>query len=162
MLYILGKYRSYEVVDWPSVDRLIFVCAGNICRSSLAHHYCLSKGVVADSYGLICPNGDPADPSAISFGAENDVSLEHHRTKNISAYEEKSGDMIIAMTPSQIVALEENNYSNAKLTLIGLWHPSKIPYLHDPYSTSQEYFRRCEQIVIDSSETIIRLIKPKL
>ncbi len=155
VLLTTGRYNKYQDVEWSKVRRIIFVCSGNICRSSLAHHYCLSRGVKADSYGLICPKGDPADPRAISFGGRNDVALESHQTKNISEYKEQSGDLVVAMTPEQIAVLERINYLKAKLTIIGLWHDVKTAYLHDPYSTSDDYFSRCENIVIESCEKIV-------
>ena len=28
-----GRYAAYRDIDWHGVERLVFVCAGNICRS---------------------------------------------------------------------------------------------------------------------------------
>ena len=44
--YLLGGYRAYRQVDWNSVERLVFVCKGNICRSAYAGALVTSRGLI--------------------------------------------------------------------------------------------------------------------
>ena len=52
ILFHLGYFNSLKKIDWTSVERLIFVCKGNICRSAYAEALARSAGVESLSFGL--------------------------------------------------------------------------------------------------------------
>ena len=41
---LAGQYDGLRAVDWDRVERLVFMCTGNICRSPLAAVYAESQG----------------------------------------------------------------------------------------------------------------------
>ena len=52
LLFSLGFYRSYQKIDFNAVNRLVFICSGNICRSAFGEYMAKAKGLNAVSYGL--------------------------------------------------------------------------------------------------------------
>ncbi|ROQ18059.1 protein-tyrosine-phosphatase [Marinimicrobium koreense] len=145
---MLGKYRPYQSVDFDSVERLVFICAGNICRSPLAEAVANSMGFPSVSYGLHCRGGDPADPRARSFAESISLDLSLHITRNFQDYTYQSGDLIVGMEPSHLAALRDREIPpTTTITLAGLWLPKAKPYIHDPHNTCDMFFDRCEREV---------------
>ena len=68
-----------------------------------------------------------------------------------------------AMEPWHADVLENNLNDNLKakhhLTLLGLWSPSKRPYLADPYGRTDEYFNFCFEYIEKSVYEIEKKIK---
>src|SRR5688500_11705046 len=60
-----GRLRPFIRHDLGHVNRLVFVCQGNICRSSFADHLARSLGIPSVSFGLATTTGMRADPTAM-------------------------------------------------------------------------------------------------
>lgn len=149
-LRMVGFYKSLTKIDFSRVERLVFICQGNICRSPLAEAVALKQGVPAISFGLDTRGGDPADPRAIAWAQANGYNLQQHTTKRVDQYVPQQGDLLIGMEPKHIRKLQEKfRQAPVQMTLIGLWLESPLAYLHDPYNAKPEYFSRCEELVRD-------------
>jgi len=110
-------------VDFSRVSRLVFVCSGNICRSPFGAFYAREKGLEVDSCGLHTRGGDPADPRAVAFAERLGIDMMPHRTKNISDYEPRDGDLLLVMEPGQYeeltaVAQREQWSSTIQLSIL--------------------------------------------
>ena len=154
-LYHLGGYKKYRIVEWNRVERLIFVCHGNICRSPLGECYAKSLGANTDSCGLDCQNDFPADPRAIAYAKNRSLDLSGHLTTHITKMSFTERDLIIAMEPKHLDWLKRANTGAAQITLAGFWLPKAIAYIHDPFSTNDVYFSKCEGIVMKTTESIL-------
>ena len=151
VLRIFGFYRSLTKVDFAKVERLVFICQGNICRSPLGEAVARQQGFTATSFGLDTRGGNSADPRAIAWALANGYNLQQHITKRIDQYMPQQGDLLVGMEPKHIRKLQEKfRQAPVQMTLIGLWLESPLVYLHDPYSAKPEYFSRCEELVRDS------------
>lgn len=158
LLLRLGLYNKYRNIDFSKVTRLVFICSGNICRSSLAEIVATSLGVNAVSYGLHCRGGDPADSRAIDFARSHDLDLSAHITTNIRDYVYQPGDLVLGMEPKHIEELEACGIPSSAISAIGLWIPKPLVYIHDPYSSSDIFFDACEIGVTNATEAIIELM----
>lgn len=156
MLTLLGFYRQYRKIDWNRVGRLVFICHGNICRSPLGDVYARKAGIKAESYGLHCRDGAPAEPRAAAYAQSISINLEDHRSRNIKGYEDSGGDLLIVMEPAHLAELEKYAPLKAQLTLAGLWMAKPCAYIHDPYNTSDKFFSACEDKVLESSRALVR------
>ena len=142
--YWFGLYREHQRIDFARVDKLVFVCSGNICRSPFAEVVARSLGVETESYGLHCRGNDPADPRAIEIAGRKGLDLNTHLTRNISQYSPGPGDLLVAMEPAQLQELGQLGFHPAQATLACLWKNAPTPYLHDPFGCGQTFFERCE------------------
>lgn len=157
LLRIMGFYRSLKKIDFAQVQRLVFVCHGNICRSPLGEAVAHKQGFAALSFGLSTQGDAPADPRAITWAEAHGYDLTQHRTMRVDQYQPQVGDLLIGMEPKHIHALTmEFAQAPVQITLAGLWLNSPITYLHDPYNTDQKYFSRCETFVASATDELIK------
>jgi protein-tyrosine phosphatase len=144
-------------MDWSRVDRLVFICHGNICRSPLAEYVARAAGATAESYGLACGDQFPADPRAVQFGATLGLDMHAHRSRNISGYTPRSGDLLVVMEPIHLPQTLASSGGIAQVTLAGLWLARRHPYIHDPFTSNADFFTRCEVQVRDAAQRIAAL-----
>jgi protein-tyrosine phosphatase len=121
VLYLLGKYRTYQQIEWDSVDRLVFVCKGNICRSAFAEAVARSSGIDSISCGIDTVSGAPAYDAAIDAATVRNIDLREHRTTPLQSLSFGKRDLLIVMEPLQIGYLEQNLDKENMFTLLGLW-----------------------------------------
>jgi len=101
---------------------LLFVCLGNICRSSLAEgvarDIARQRGITIDiaSAGTSrYHNGEPPCPLSIELARRHGIDISHQRSEHISAYDLASFDRIIAMDRSNLRELKALGLSNVRL-----------------------------------------------
>lgn len=141
--FFLGRYGHYKQVDWGSVERLVFICKGNICRSAYAEAVAHSLGLEAISCGLDTIENAPANADAIEAADVFGFDLHDHITKPVMYVSLKKTDLLLAMEPWQIQFLENNLNRKHQYSLLGLWAKPALPYIHDPYGSSSAYFEKC-------------------
>ena len=138
-----GAYKQYKAVDWGSVERLVFVCHGNICRSAFCEYFARSLGLNSASIGLECTDGNSADKRAQALATKRSLDMSGHATINARNFKKQPGDLFIVMEPKHLHALKNLLGVSYQVTLIGLWPEKKNSYVHDPYSANQKYFNNC-------------------
>lgn len=148
-LYLLGKYRTYRQVDWDRVDRLVFVCRGNICRSAYAEVVAKSIGIESISCGIDTVTGAPANNEAIKVSSIRGFNLSDHQTTPIKSLVFRKGDLLVAMEPWQAGYLH-HEFPTEECSLLGLWGKPVIPHIQDPYGYSQVYFENCFSYIENS------------
>jgi protein-tyrosine phosphatase len=153
----LGFFDRYKKIDFSIVDRLVFVCTGNICRSPFAEAVARKNGVKCYSFGLDTRGGDKADPRAIEYAATQGFDLSSHVTRKLTDYKVESGDLLILMEPAHLRMLP-SPLRSMPVTFAGLWLDSTVIYLHDPYNTCSEYFEKCESLVMNSTQNLLKKI----
>jgi protein-tyrosine phosphatase len=143
------------------VERLVFVCKGNICRSAYAEAVARSLGVEAVSCGLDAIDGAPADEMAASAAQHRGFSLDDHNSTSVSHLELRETDLLVAMEPWQSDYLKVNHFGRHQRTLLGLWSRPVLPHLQDPFGSSPEYFDKCfENIEKSVNEIAKKISKP--
>jgi protein-tyrosine phosphatase len=153
-LLIFGGYKQYQTVDWQSVNRLVFVCHGTICRSAFCEYFARSLGLNSASVGLECTDGNSADERAQALATIRSLNMSGHATMNVRNFKKQSGDLFIVMEPKHLHALKNLLGVSYQVTLIGLWPEKKNSYVHDPYSANQKYFNNCIDYLASCVEAI--------
>jgi len=143
ILYYFGYYNRYRRIQWSHVDRLVFVCKGNICRSAFAEIVANSKGLHSESCGINTRVGLPADMKAVEAAFRKGLDLSSHKTQSMSSISLRDRDLFIAMEPWHASLIERKYGNNVNCTLLGLWGAPASPYIHDPYDGLSSYFDRC-------------------
>lgn len=91
--------------------RVIFVCAGNTCRSPLAA--AIAERLLADgglpvevaSAGLAADSGRPAAREGQDVARAMGLDLSGHRSRRVEELNPRAGDLWLTMTPSQAAEL---------------------------------------------------------
>lgn len=158
-LYAFGKYRVYRQINWGTVDRLVFVCKGNICRSAYSEVFAKSLGIDAISCGIKTDPGNPANDVAVEIGSSRGFDLSEHKTVPVKALKFRESDLILAMEPWQVEYFTNNYSGKHSCSLLGLWGKPVKPYIHDPYGAPSVYFNNCFNYLEDSIHEIARKIR---
>ena len=118
--------------DLAGVERLVFVCRGNICRSAYADAVARRLGVSSAGFGLRTASGRRAHDPVIAEAARRGIDLSSHRALAIEDFERKSGDLFLVMEARQIAELKNvPGFADASVDLLGRY--GGRPHLHDPY-----------------------------
>lgn len=125
------------------VQRLVFVCQGNICRSAFAHVAAEATGLRAISIGLSTHTGRPAHGPAIAAAADLGFDLSLHRATAIADYRPAPGDLLLAMEVRQLHALAAVPQTAAVPKMLLGRYVWPFLHLHDPYELDDAYMRHC-------------------
>jgi protein-tyrosine phosphatase len=144
---VCGRLAYAKTIDWKRVDRLVFVCAGNICRSAYADRKAASLGLPTASYGLATSTGSPANEVATRVAARRGIDLSCHSATDVTDFAGQPGDLLLAMEPRQGTTMLARTDIVGQLTLLGLWASPRRPHIHDPFSLDEAYFETCFDII---------------
>lgn len=157
--YAMGSYRSARSVEWGSVERLVFVCQGNICRSPYACARAHALGARAISFGLEAVDGAGANEDAARNALRRGIDLKDHRSTRLLSSLIAPGDLIVAFEPVHLLRVTQQNVTSPTgLTLLGLWARPVRPHIQDPYGRTDRYFQQCfAAIDLNTHELVTRL-----
>jgi protein-tyrosine phosphatase len=157
---LIGSYSELKMIEWSRVNRLVFVCKGNICRSPYAEARARSMGLPCASFGLEAEAGTLANPAAMRGATARGLDLTSHRTRSASEFQIAKGDLLTAMEPSQVASLMSRPMpAGAQVTLLGLWSTPIRPHIEDPFGLSDDYFQTCFEVIDNALATISDLVK---
>jgi len=152
---LFGGWRRERNVNWRTVRRLVFVCAGNVCRSPYAEARGRTLGLATASCGITAIHGAHADPAALRTAAARGVDVGPHRSTPYADMDLREGDLLVLFEPAHLQALSaRSQVAGTQVTLAGLWNRARQPYIADPFGRSEDYFRRCFEVIDASLEGI--------
>lgn len=146
-MYSFGVYPGRKVVAWDSVNRLVFICKGNICRSPYAEARARLLGVRAASFGLDASPGACADAVALRNARARGVDLAAHRSAKLERTSIAQDDLLIVFEPSQLRQVYSRVDRQAQVALVGIWTPPYRPHIQDPYGRGDRYFQQCFSVI---------------
>lgn len=152
---LLGRYRPLQRIEFERVQRIVFVCSGNICRSPLAEAVAQRAGFPAASFGLDCATDRPSNERMAQSAARIGFSLEAHRTRSPRDIQLSPGDLLVVMEPAQLPRVRPFLQEGSQLSLLGLWHDRPAPYIHDPYNSHEDYLDRCARFLMEATLCLV-------
>ena len=162
-LHKFGWFHNLEQIDWLRVNRLIFVCQGNICRSPYAESRARAQGLNVTSFGLEADGRSSPDPTARKVAQQRSIVLDGMISRPAQQCELRAGDLILAMEPTHAQQLESiiaRAAAAPQLTLLGLWKKPPRPYIPDPYGRRAEFFENCFDSIDEAINSVAhRLVK---
>jgi len=150
--------RALKAVDLTRVERLVFVCRGNVCRSPFCEYAARALGCEALSFGLKCNFANPARERIQHAAQHFGIKLDAHRSTDIKHYRPRASDLVVVTEPQHVLAVR-SHLGEAQLTLLGLWTRPRRFYIHDPYSTTPQYCARCTALMYTGVERLAVAIR---
>lgn len=157
--YLLGTIEPFVNLRPETVQRLVFVCLGNINRSAFAESMARLHGADTCSFGLATSTGLPAYAKAIDTATRFGIDLNAHRTTDVAHYEYKPGDLLLAMEIRQARQLAARGYPAGSIALLGHWSTPLRIHIHDPYTLSDEYFMTCFTLIHSAVRNLLDTLK---
>lgn len=118
-----------------TIRRVLFVCAGNTCRSPMAEavaRHLLDSGVRVESAGISTDDGASAAADAIRAMKERGIDISDHRSRSVSALNLPDFDLLVALTPAIAQTLRHLGADPSKVTSLDI---------RDPYGKGLDVYR---------------------
>lgn len=143
-----GRYSALENIDWTRINRLVFVCTGNVCRSPYAEVRARALGFSSISLGLDTTGNVPANANAQRNAVPRSIDLSRHRSQLFDPGVVQPGDLVLVFEPKQFRLMKKRMPApKGQVTLLGLWAEPKLAYIPDPYNAGDAYFQRCFELI---------------
>ena len=123
---------------------ILFICTGNTCRSPLAAALARSRGVDAESAGIMVYPGSPATPEAVRAAKRHGADLTRHRARPVTEELLKKADQVWVMSPDHWDAL------NTRFPELAAKADVFSPAIPDPYGGNDEVYERCALRLLDA------------
>jgi protein-tyrosine phosphatase len=152
-----GRYDAATRIDWPRVQRLVFVCKGNVCRSPYAEAKARSLGFSAVSCGLETSGGVPANAAALRVAQLRNIDLSKHASKLFDTSALSPNDLVLVFEPAHYEIVQQRAHkTQAQFSLVGLWPSEGVrPLITDPFGKSDQYFQACFAVIDRSLQRMI-------
>jgi protein-tyrosine phosphatase len=153
----LGRLREFRDPDWSRVERLVFVCNGNICRSAYGMQLARERGLPSASFGLYTYTGAAPPDIALETAAASGRDMSAHRATEVTDFEARDTDLILVSEVRQARRLARRYAARPiQIALLGDWSRPRRPHLHDPFTLSPEYFRTCFAHIESAVDGLVR------
>ena len=152
------------IVSPANIRNILFVCAGNICRSPTAEWQLKAllwenpiTGMQVGSAGLIALPGNSASFNAVRVAKENSVSLEEHKARLITTELIDNADLVLVMESHQGHELiTDHPQASEKILLLRHFarYGSRERGISDPYGRNLEAYRFCFEDIKECVESL--------
>lgn len=155
-----GRLRRFRLRHPERVERLVFVCLGNICRSAYGHQIARELGMSVASLGLSTTTGVGSPAEAVASARRLGVAMDAHRARDWSDFEVRSGDLFLVMEVRQAHELRRRlgERDDVQVCLLGNWCAPVMPHLHDPFSLSDDYFDTCFTRIAQATRRLAKVL----
>jgi len=139
---VFNSYGKNKLLP-DNVNRVVFVCKGNICRSAVAEScFKLNNDIDCCSVGLDTTSGNGANERIRELSRAHGILLDDHVTTSIEDFAPAKGDLFICMEPNQVEQLERKVGAHS-VVLLGFFGNPQSAYIHDPYNANEVFAEDC-------------------
>ena len=144
---VTGRLNRHLRPDPVQIERLVFVCLGNINRSAFGEWVARKHGAKVCSIGLSTTTGAPAFHIAVDTAVRFGIDLSDHVATNLTDYQFQPGDLLLVMEVRHAKQLVAHGIPENAIALLGNWASPHRVHIHDPHTLSAAYFRTCFTLI---------------
>jgi protein-tyrosine phosphatase len=153
--FVMGRTEPYLHPRLQQIDRLVFVCLGNINRSAFSEAVARAHGVRTCSIGLSTTTGHPAFYKAVATAGPLGLDLGAHKATDLSDYQFRPNDLLLVMEIRHAHKLRAAGFPVGSIALLGHWSAPHRIHLHDPHVLSDAYFRTCFDLLQSAVQGLV-------
>jgi protein-tyrosine phosphatase len=155
-----GRLRQFRLRHPAQVQRVVFVCLGNICRSAFGDQVARESGLRVASLGLSTTTGVGSPDAAREAARRNGIDMDKHRAVDWSDFHVQPGDLFLVMEVRQAHEMRRRlgRRNDVQVCLLGMWCSPAVPHLHDPFTLSAGYFDTCFARVREATGNLGRVL----
>ncbi len=138
------------------MQKIMFVCVGNICRSPMAEgllrDYFKKNNIeaVCTSTGIGALSGSPAQEHSQEIMHENGIDISKHVAEQISNYSIMAADLILVMEEGhKKIIMKMCPQARGRVFCLGKWRNIDID---DPYKQDKSKFVECFNLISNCLE----------
>jgi len=160
----IGLFRRFLLRRMPKkIGSVLFVCQGNIYRSSFAEHYTRARvnaGLTVDSIGVNTLEGAPVTIGSERMAAVHGVDLSKHRLKSRASIKGKRFDVVFVMEREQKKDVREFGDVIVELGLMN--DENDMAYdIPDPMGRTEVEMRRIYSEMLTPLQNVQKIIEPE-
>jgi len=126
---------------------IVFVCAGNTCRSPMAEALAEARGLAADSAGTSVPASNHAAPLAVrALRDARGLALDAHTPKDVGTVDLEAAETVVAMDPG--IAQQLRDAHDVAPERLVTWS------IADPYGGRLADYRLCLEAIDTALQTL--------
>ena len=139
-------------------QRIVFVCRGNICRSSFAEGWVRRHWphIETASAGVHVRHANPAPDAAIEAAQRLGIDLREHRSKSIQSLPQVDRTLYIVFEPWHAEDEAMRARPDAAGTFeLGAWNRPRRAIIQDPYGRDVATFISCYRQIVAALERLM-------
>ena len=155
----LGLYNEYKQIDTERINRLIFVCRGNVCRSPYAEVAAKKIGILSSSCGVDVTRSSLVENMALEAAFLRGKDLSRHLSRSIYDLHLEKSDCLVVFDPSHLPSAKKvAERVGCQITLISLWRNIPAFEIADPYGKSLQAFSACYDEIDEALGRLVTLL----
>lgn len=157
LMAAVGVFGALRRIDWARVQRLVFVCEGNICRSPFAEAVSRIVHLRSVSCGIKASGSAPANERARAAAKLRGIDMDEHVSTNVGAVAFSQSDLLVGFDPAHLPVIKHLALKAAcQYTLLGLWLEAKQPLIPDPFGRDDLCFDHVFGLIDDGVRALAK------